>query len=128
MRTGLLLGLVLLLAGCTYTFLPLVPQRSYLPERTSLTGRLEVASPNSPQVLAQLEVRRLLQPGYLELRWYREENLLAERSVWVPAAGPYQVNLPRPEPGYYRLTISLENRVLLQLDLGTPRLPDPPNP
>jgi hypothetical protein len=128
MRTGLLLGLVLLLVGCTYTFLPLVPQRNYLPERTSLTGRLEVASPDSPQVLAQLQVRRLLQPGYLELRWYREETLLAERSVWVPAAGLYQVSLPRPEPGYYRLTISHEGRLLLQLDLGTPRLPDPPAP
>lgn len=125
MRTGLLLGLVLLLVGCTYTFLPLVPQRNYLPERTSLTGRLEVAS---SQAVAQLEVRRLLQPGYLELRWYREETLLAERSIWVPAAGSYQVSLPRPELGYYRLTVSLENRVLLQLDLGTPRLPDPPAP
>lgn len=128
MRTGLLLGLVLLLAGCTYTFLPLVPQRSYLPERTSLSGRLEVASPQASQAVAQLEVKRLPQPGYLELRWYREETLLAERSVWLPAAGPYQVSLPRPEPGYYRLTVSFEQRLLLQLDLGTPRLPDPPAP
>jgi len=128
MRTGLLLGLVLLLAGCTYTFLPLVPQRSYLPERTAITGRLEAASPSSAQVVAQLEVRRILQPGYLELRWYREETLLAERSIWAPSAGPYQATLPRPEPGYYRLTVSLEERILLQLDLGTPSLPQPPAP
>jgi hypothetical protein len=79
-------------------------------------------------VIAQLEVRRMPKPGYIELRWYLEETILAERSLWAEGPGKYRLELPRPQEGYYRLIVLIENAPLLQLDLGRPSLPSPPPP
>jgi hypothetical protein len=122
---GWLLLLVFFLSGCTYTFLPLEPERVPFPQRPSLTGKLVE---EGKTVIAQLEVRRMPKPGYIELRWYLEETILAERSLWAEGPGKYRLELPRPQEGYYRLIVLIENAPLLQLDLGRPSLPSPPPP
>lgn len=37
-------------------------------------------------------------PGYIELKWYREETLLAERSLWVEGPGKLEARLPLTAP------------------------------
>ncbi len=115
--------LAVLLTGCRYTFLPLVPERAEFPDRPRVSGSL-LESGN--EVLAKLVVRSLSKPGYLELKWYQEEVLLTEKSVWVEGPGGLEARFSRPNDGYYRLLVLSEGSVLLQLDLGAPNLPSPP--
>ncbi|MER3489916.1 MAG: hypothetical protein C4328_08450 [Meiothermus sp.] len=126
-RVLTILALALALASCRYTFLPLAPERVPFPDRPSISGTLE---PGDREVIARLEVRRMPKPGYIELRWYREETLLAERSLWVEGPGWLEARLPlaAQNPDYHRLVVMLEGSVVLQLDLGTPSVPTAPNP
>lgn len=118
----LLMGCLLLLAACRYTFLPLDPGRATLPERTSLSGSLEITAQGA---VARLTVRRIAEPGYLELRWYKGDQLFQERSIWVEKPGVYQTEFERLDDGYYRLMVLVQNSPVLQLELGTPLLPLP---
>ena len=143
-RVLTILVLTLALTSCRYTFLPLAPERAPFPERPSIFGTLE---PSDKEVIAKLEVRRMPKPGYIELKWYREETLLAERSLWVEGPGKLEARLPleappaenppptaqnpspaAQNPDYYRLVVMLEGSAVLQLDLGTPSVPTAPNP
>lgn len=121
----LLMGCWLLLAACRYTFLPLDPGRASLPERTSLSGSLEITAQGA---VAKLTVRRVAEPGYLELRWYKGDQLFQERSIWVEKPGVYQAQFERLDDGYYRLMVLVQNSPVLQLEVGTPLLPPPPSP
>lgn len=121
----LLMGCLLLLAACRYTFLPLDPGRATLLERTSLSGSLEITAQGA---VARLTVRRIAEPGYLELRWYKGDQLFQERSIWVEKPGVYQTEFERLDDGYYRLMVLVQNSPVLQLELGTPLLPPPPSP
>jgi hypothetical protein len=128
MRVWLLLLVFLL--GCRYTFVPLQPDRAKFPERLSVFGRLE-ALPRSTgfgTVRVRLQVRQIPEPNYLELRWYKEDQLFQERSVWVERPGDYLANVSRIDEGYYRLVVLYKKIPLLQLELGTPLVPEAPNP
>ncbi|WP_036200178.1 hypothetical protein [Meiothermus ruber] len=121
----LLLGWLLLLPACRYTFVPLDPGRAALPNRFSVSGTLEATERGA---LARLTVRRLAEPAYLELRWYKGDQLFQERSIWVEKPGTYQARFERLDDGYYRLVVLVQNSPLLQLELGSPLLPPPPAP
>ncbi|AWR86613.1 hypothetical protein [Meiothermus taiwanensis] len=121
----LLVGCLLLLPACRYTFLPLDPGRATLPERFSLSGSLETIERGA---VARLTVRRIAEPAYLELRWYKGDQLFQERSIWVEKPGTYQAQFERLDDGYYRLVVLVQNSPLLQLEVGTPLLPPPPAP
>jgi hypothetical protein len=118
----MLLGLVLSTA-CSYTFIPLQPERQPFPQRTNVVGQL---FEDGDSVVARLEVRRLSRPGYLELRWFREDKLIAERSLWAEGAGRLEARFPYQPGQYHRLLVLSEKAPQLQLDLGTPTLPKPP--
>lgn len=124
LRWLLLLGFWLLPA-CRYTFLPLDPGRATLSDRTSLSGTLETIERG---VIAKLTVRRMAEPGYLELRWYKGDQLFQERSIWVEQPGTFEARFERLDDGYYRLMVLVQNSPLLQLEVGTPLLPPPPVP
>ncbi|TBH21775.1 hypothetical protein [Thermus thermamylovorans] len=113
--------LLTLLAGCRFTFLPLDPGRPLPPERPFLVARL---APAAEEARLWVRVERLPRPGYLHLRWFREEELLLERALFLEGPGEYRAALPLGE-GYHRLVGLWEGAPLFQLDLGTPRLPDP---
>lgn len=115
----------LLLPGCRYTFLPLDPGRAALPDRTSLSGTLETTERGA---VARLTVRRIAEPGYLELRWYKGDQLFQERSIWVEQPGTFEARFERLDDGYYRLMVLVQNSPVLQLEVGTPLLPPPPAP
>lgn len=121
MRLGWLLGVLLLLGGCRYTFLPLDPGRPLSPERPFLVARLEKGA---GEAHVALRVERLPRPGYLHLKWFREEALLQEKVLFLEVPGLYGVAFPLGE-GYHRLVGFWEGGVLFQLDLGTPSLTDP---
>lgn len=121
----LLLGWLLLLPACRYTFVPLDPGRATLPNRFSVSGSLEATERGA---LARLTVRRIAEPAYLELRWYKGDQLFQEHSIWVEKPGIYQVQFERLDEGYYRLVVLVQNSPLLQLELGSPLLPPPPTP
>jgi hypothetical protein len=121
----LLVGWLLLLPACRYTFLPLDPGRATLPERFSVSGSLETIERGA---VARLIVRRMAEPAYLELRWYKGDQLFQERSIWVEKPGTYQARFERLDDGYYRLVVLVQNSPLLQLELGSPLLPPPPTP
>ncbi|WP_243090796.1 hypothetical protein [Thermus neutrinimicus] len=114
-------ALLFLLAGCRYTFLPLDPGKPLPPERPFVMARLEKGS---VEAFLLLRVERLPYPGYLHLKWFREEALLLEKALFLEGAGGYRVSFPLGE-GYHRLVGLWAGGVLFQLDLGTPRLPDP---
>ncbi|GAB5601904.1 hypothetical protein FJNA_04280 [Thermus sp. FJN-A] len=116
---GLLL--LLLLGGCRYTFLPLDPGRPMGPERPFLVARLY---PEGGEARLDLRVERLPRPGYLHLKWFREEALLAEKALFLEGPGRHEARFPLGE-GYHRLVGLWEGEALFQLDLGSPRLPDP---
>ncbi|WP_457630119.1 hypothetical protein [Oceanithermus sp.] len=123
MRRFLLLAL-LLLSGCRYTFWPLLPAEESYPQRVSISGRLVE---EDGWVIAELRLRRWPEPDYLELRWYRGDELLKADSVWVEGPGTVSRRLPHPGDGFYRLLVLTGDRPLLQLDLGEPSLPPPPS-
>ena len=114
-------ALLLLLAGCRYTFLPLDPGRPPPPERPFVVARLLA---EGERARLSLRVERLDAPGYLLLRWYREETLLQEKALFLEAPGTYEAFFPLGE-GYHRLLGLWGGRALFQLDLGSPSLPDP---
>ncbi|MGK0619201.1 hypothetical protein [Meiothermus cerbereus] len=124
LRWLLLVGWMLLPA-CRYTFVPLDPGRATLPNRTSLSGTLE---PAEGAAVARLTVRHLAEPVYLELRWYKGDQLFQERSIWVEKPGIYQARFDRLDDGYYRLVVLVQNSPLLQLEVGSPFFPPPPAP
>ncbi|GLV49043.1 hypothetical protein TJA_21460 [Thermus sp. LT1-2-5] len=117
---GLLL-LLLFLSACRYTFLPLDPGKPPSPERPFVVARLV---PAGSEARLSLKVERLPRPGYLHLKWYREERLILERALFLEGPGEYQARLPLQE-GYHRLVGVFEGAALFQLDLGAPHLPDP---
>lgn len=121
----LLLGWLLLLPACRYTFVPLDPGRATLPNRFSVSGSLEATERGA---LARLTVRRIAEPAYLELRWYKGDQLFQERSIWVEQPGTFEARFDRLDEGYYRLVVLVQNSPLLQLELGSPLLPPPPAP
>ena len=115
--------LLLLLGGCRYTFWPLIPPEQTYPERVSITGTLEA---RGDVARAVLELRRWPEPDYLELRWFAGDELLEERSVWVERAGEMSFDFPYAGDALHRLLVIVNERPLLQLDLGEPSLPPPP--
>ncbi|MGC8967109.1 MAG: hypothetical protein ACP5JV_02065 [Thermus sp.] len=117
----MLLLLLPLLAACRYTFLPLDPGVPPPPERPFAVARL---FPEGGEARLALRVERLPRPGYLLLRWFHEEALLGEKALFLEGPGTYEARFPLGE-GYHRLVGLWEGEPLFQLDLGTPRLPDP---
>lgn len=123
MRPLSALLLLLLLGGCRYTFWPLVPPEAPFPDRVQVVGRLE---PEDEAARAVLVVRRWPEPNYLELRWYADEELIEERSLWVETVGELEVRFPAEAGRFHRLLVVVAGRPVLQLDLGEPTLPPPP--
>ncbi len=121
----LMVGWLLLLPACRYTFLPLDPGRATLPDRFSVSGTLETIERGA---VAKITVRRISEPSYLELRWYKGDQLFQERSIWVEKPGSYQAQFERLDDGYYRLMVLVQNSPILQFEIGTPLLPPPPTP
>lgn len=116
--------LLLALAGCRYTFWPLIPPEVPFPNRVAVSGTLE---PKGSSVRAAIEVRRWPEPNYLELRWFKGDELAAERSVWIERPQRFEVTFPYTQGALYRLLLIAGNRPLLQLDLGEPNVPPPPS-
>ncbi|AEV16032.1 MAG: hypothetical protein NZ846_03965 [Thermus sp.] len=121
MRFPLALFLLVVLSACRYTFLPLDPGRPPAPERPFAVARLQ---PMGQEALLLLQVERWPLPGYLHLRWFREETLVLERALFLEGPGAYRLAFPLA-PGYHRLVGLYGGGVLFQLDLGAPALPDP---
>ncbi|AAS80647.1 MULTISPECIES: hypothetical protein [Thermus] len=117
----LLLLLLPLLAACRYTFLPLDPGKPPPPERPFVVARL---LPEGKEARLLLKVERLPRPGYLHLKWFREEALLQEKALFLEGPGAHEARFPLGS-GYHRLVGLWEGRPLFQLDLGSPSLPDP---
>ena len=88
----LLLLLLPLLAACRYTFLPLDPGKPPPPERPFVVARL---LPEGKEARLLLKVERLPRPGYLHLKWFREEALLQEKPLFQLDLG--SPSLPDPE-------------------------------
>ena len=118
-----LLLLSLLVVGCRYTFIPLDPGRTAFPERAVVSGSLEQVERGA---VAKINVRRMPEANYLELRWFKEDQLYQERSIWVEQPGTYEAKFDRFDDGYYRLLVVIKNSPYLQLEVGTPLVPQPP--
>lgn len=119
---------LLLLGGCRYTFWPPIPEEAAAPPATRVEARL---TEQKDAVLAELRVWRLSRPGYLELVWYRDEEVLARRSLFVEKA-PWtaKLRLPKPRAGLYRLELRFEDRLVYAaaLEVGPPTAPPAPAP
>lgn len=118
-----LLLLSLLMVGCRYTFIPLDPGRTAFPERAVVSGSLE---PVERGAVAKINVRRMPEANYLELRWFKEDQLYQEKSIWVEQPGTYETRFDRFDDGYYRLLVVIKNSPYLQLEVGSPLVPQPP--
>jgi hypothetical protein len=66
------------------------------------------------------------EPGYMELRWYKDDQLFQEKSIWVEQSGQFEARFDRIDEGYYRLIVLVKNSPLLQLEVGSPLVPTPP--
>lgn len=95
----LLLLLLPLLAACRYTFLPLDPGKPPPPERPFVVARL---LPEGKEARLLLKVERLPRPGYLHLKWFREEALLQEKALFPEGPGAHEARFPLGS-GYHRL-------------------------
>lgn len=87
----LLLLLLPLLAACRYTFLPLDPGKPPPPERPFVVARL---LPEGKEARLLLKVERLPRPGYLHLKWFREEALLQEKALFLEGPKPTRPAFP----------------------------------
>ncbi|MER3484270.1 MAG: hypothetical protein C4332_15105 [Meiothermus sp.] len=117
-------SLLITLVGCRYTFIPLDPGKATFPDRPMLTGTIKTVERGAE---VKLILRRMPEPGYLELRWYKDEQLFEEKSIWAEGPGDFTAKFDRIDDGYYRLIVSVKNSPLLQLEVGTPLLPTPPD-
>lgn len=115
--------LALLLSACNPVWLPLQPEIQAYPARNSVTGTLENIEKGS---IAHLVIANLKSAGYVELRWYKEDQLFEEKSVWLEGPTKLDQTLTRFDDGYYRLVVMLDRSPLLQLDTGTPFIPPIP--
>lgn len=112
----IVLALLPALAGCRYTFIPLVPQNRVgeLPNR--LTGASLVRKGETLEVRARLQDPR--QRGYLTVIWYRGDTELARDNTYLDELGPNATfTLNAPDKANYRAVLSFEGQVLRQLDL-----------
>lgn len=116
--------LLFILTGCRYTFVPLDPGKPEFPPRPILSGTLEAVEKGA---VAKINVRRMPEPNYLELRWYKDDQLFQEKSIWVEQPTALEARFDRLDDGYYRLTVSILKSPYLQLELGTPLVPPVPS-
>jgi len=112
--------LLALLAGCRYTFLPLVPKAAPPPPAVLVEAELAEAEGS---VRATLWVRRVPEPGYLELRWYRGRTLLWEGARFVEGGEVLILELPQEDEGPYRLEVRWRGERVLVRPLGAPSPP-----
>lgn len=110
----LLLLLLPLLAACRYTFLPLDPGKPPPPERPFVVARL---LPEGKEARLLLKVERLPRPGYLHLKWFREEALLQEKALFLEGPGAHEARFPLGS-GYHRLVGLWEGKAPLPAGPG----------
>ena len=115
-----LLLFTLLLGGCRYTFLPLVPKAASPPKTVLIEAAL---NEEEGMVRAVLRVHRVPGPGYLELRWYRGKSLLWEGARFVEGGETLALELPKDGAGPYRLELFWQGERVLVRPLGSPTPP-----
>ncbi len=123
MRWPLLL--LVFLAGCRYTFWPIVPAVAPPPEQVLVSARLEAAG---NEVKAVITVHQVPRAGYLELRWYRDTDRLTERSFFVEKPAVLTATLPYRQGTYHRLVLLWAGTPVTVVSLGTPAVPEPKSP
>ena len=101
MRAGWLL-LLLLFAGCRYTFWPPVPDKAGPPELPLIDARLEE---EGDALKATLAIAHLPEPGYLALYLFAGGEKVWEESLFVNSPTTLTLKLPKAGPGPYRLEV-----------------------
>ncbi len=116
--------LLLLLAGCRYTFWPVVPAGAgaAFPERLSITGELRA---EGDEAVASLKLVRVPRAGYLVARWYAGNRMLLSKAVFIEQSGNLKLKFPLGK-GYRQLVLVWERQPVLQLSIGVPRVPPRP--
>lgn len=93
---------LVLLAGCRYTFWPPVPQEAPSPALAFVEVALKA---EGESVVAEVRAHRVPEPGYLLFRWYRNATLVVETARWVEGPSSLRLVLPAEQNGAYRLEI-----------------------
>ena len=111
-----LLALALLLGGCAYTFVPLVPDEIALPPRLELGGETTLERVGAEIVLTA-SLRRVPEQGYLSAFLYREDEKVAEDSKLVePDTRTVEFRFTPARVGRYRALLFWSGQTVRQLE------------
>lgn len=111
-----LLALALLLGGCAFTFIPLVPEAIALPPRLEFGGETTLERVAGELVLTA-RLRRVPEQGYLSAFLYREDEKVAEDSRLVdPDTREVEFRFSLARLGRYRALLFWDGETVRQLE------------
>ena len=108
--------LALLLGGCRYTFIPVIPA----PVAISLPTRLVTASlrREGGDLIASAALSGNIRAGYLSVVWFDADRELGRDSVYLDAAQrSAEFRITAPDKGSYRALLSFDGVLLRQVEL-----------
>jgi hypothetical protein len=120
--TVALLGGVMLLAGCTFSYLPPIPEGQAMPTRLELRSADGLIQADGRLAL-EVTLVNLSREGWLAVQWFSPQNReVASEAQWVSATPPHRHRFVLPEevaltPGRWRAVVSFEGELLRQFSL-----------
>ncbi|ULH16394.1 hypothetical protein MF271_07340 [Deinococcus sp. KNUC1210] len=108
--------LALLLGGCRYTFIPIIPD----PVAVSLPTRLVTASlrRDGRELIASAALSGKIEAGYLSVVWFDADRELGRDSVYLDATQrSAEFRITAPDKGSYRALLSFGGVLLRQVEL-----------
>ena len=110
--------LAALLTSCTYTFLPLVPEKVKAEPRLVTTGETRLERQDDGLVLV-VRLSRVPSEGYLSAFLYRDDVKLGEDSRLIgPGSTEASFRFPGAQVGEYRAMLFWGGETLRQLELA----------
>jgi hypothetical protein len=116
-----LLGGVMLLAGCTFSYLPPIPEGQPMPTRLELRSADGLIQSNGRLAL-EVTLANVPREGWLAVQWFNPQGReAASDAQWVGAA-PHRYRFVLPDevaltPGRWRAVVSFEGEVLRQFSV-----------
>jgi hypothetical protein len=120
--TVALLGGVMLLAGCTFSYLPPIPDGQPMPTRLELRSADGLVQADGRLAL-EVTLVNLSREGWLAVQWFSPRGReVASDAQWVGAAPPHRYRFVLPDevaltPGRWRAVVSFEGEVLRQFSV-----------
>jgi hypothetical protein len=110
-----LLALVVLLVGCSYTFIPLTPKPLDLPPAI-IVNRASVLTRSQDRIVLRVKLDQVPKEGYLSASLYFNDDRVSEDSKLIDAPSEVEFDLSDAKLGAYRAYLFWEGAVVRQFE------------